>query len=63
VLEPWPITIIVDNILQGKRLSGALGSVVASLFGENQTAMLNLRWQRCSRSPSSVESAATSRNI
>jgi ATP-binding cassette subfamily B protein len=41
VLEPWPITIIVDNILQGKRLSGPLGAAVASLFGENQTAMLN----------------------
>jgi ATP-binding cassette, subfamily B, bacterial len=41
VLEPWPITIIIDNILQGKRLSGPLGVAVVSLFGENQTAMLN----------------------
>ena len=40
VLEPWPITIIVDNILQGKRLSGPLGAAVVSLFGENQAAML-----------------------
>jgi ATP-binding cassette subfamily B protein len=40
VLEPWPITIIVDNILQGKRLSGPLGVAVVSLFGENQAAML-----------------------
>ena len=40
ILEPWPITIIVDNILQGKRLSGPLGVAVVSLFGENQTAML-----------------------
>jgi ATP-binding cassette subfamily B protein len=40
VLEPWPITIIVDNILQGKRLSGRLGAAVVSLFGDNQTAML-----------------------
>src|SRR5262245_28267978 len=39
VLEPWPITIIVDNILQGKRLSGLLGAAV-SLFGENQAGML-----------------------
>ena len=41
VLEPWPITIIVDNILQGKKLSGSIGAAVVSLFGENQTAMLN----------------------
>src|SRR4029453_8204635 len=40
VLEPWPITIIVDNILQGKRLSGSLGAAVVSIFGENQSAML-----------------------
>jgi ATP-binding cassette, subfamily B, bacterial len=40
VLEPWPITIIVDNILQGKRLSGSLGAAVVSLFGNNQAAML-----------------------
>jgi subfamily B ATP-binding cassette protein MsbA len=40
VLEPWPITIIVDNILQGKRLSRPLGAAVVSLFGENQAAML-----------------------
>ena len=46
VLEPWPITIIVDNILQGKRLSRPLGAAVVSLFGENQAAML---W--ISRSP------------
>jgi len=40
VLEPWPITIIVDNILQGKKLSGPIGAAVVSLFGTNQSAML-----------------------
>ena len=40
VLEPWPITIIVDNILQGKKLSGPIGGAVVSLFGVNPSAML-----------------------
>ena len=40
VLEPWPITIVVDNILQGKRLSGVLGHAVGLLFGQNASALL-----------------------
>ena len=40
VLEPWPITIIVDNVLQGKRLSGPLNAAVLRLFGQNTLAML-----------------------
>jgi subfamily B ATP-binding cassette protein MsbA len=40
VLEPWPITIVVDNVLQGKRLSGSLSAVVLSVFGEHRSAML-----------------------
>src|SRR6476660_3627521 len=24
ILEPWPIKIVVDNVLQGKKLTGAL---------------------------------------
>jgi subfamily B ATP-binding cassette protein MsbA len=40
VLEPWPITIIVDNILQGKHLSGWLGRAVVPLFGSNASALL-----------------------
>jgi ATP-binding cassette, subfamily B, bacterial len=40
VLEPWPITIVVDNILQGKHLSGVLGHAVGLLFGQNASALL-----------------------
>lgn len=40
VLEPWPITIIVDNILQGKTLSGPLSAAVTGIFGHNTSAML-----------------------
>jgi ATP-binding cassette subfamily B protein len=40
ILEPWPITIIVDNILQGKRLSGVMGSAVGAVFGQNHSALL-----------------------
>jgi len=40
VLEPWPITIVIDNVLQGKRLSGSLSGIVLPLFGENRSAML-----------------------
>lgn len=40
VLEPWPITIVVDNVLQGKRLARPLGSLVAGIFGQNTSALL-----------------------
>jgi ATP-binding cassette, subfamily B, bacterial len=40
ILEPWPITVIVDNILQGRRLSGFLGRAVVPLFGSNSSALL-----------------------
>jgi ATP-binding cassette, subfamily B, bacterial len=41
VLEPWPIKIVVDNVLQSKKLSGLLGSTVSGLFGSNRYAMVN----------------------
>ena len=41
VLEPWPIKVVVDNVLQSKKLPGLLGSTVSSLFGTNPYAMLN----------------------
>ncbi|MFY9583380.1 MAG: ABC transporter ATP-binding protein [Candidatus Acidiferrales bacterium] len=41
VLEPWPIKIVVDNLLQSKRLPGWLGGMVSGLFGENKFAILN----------------------
>jgi ATP-binding cassette, subfamily B, bacterial len=40
VLEPWPITIVVDNILQGKKISGPLGEAVRMMFGQNTSALL-----------------------
>src|SRR6185295_12547042 len=40
VLEPWPIKIVVDNLLQGKRLPARLEALVA-LFGHNTFALLN----------------------
>jgi subfamily B ATP-binding cassette protein MsbA len=41
VLEPWPIKIVIDNILQGKPLPGWLNRVVAGLFAGGQVAVLN----------------------
>ena len=41
ILEPWPIKIIVDNVLQSKHLPEALGGIVTSLFGRNQYAIAN----------------------
>ena len=41
VLEPWPIKIVVDNLLQSKKLPGWLGGIVAGLFGEHKFAILN----------------------
>src|ERR1700721_817693 len=41
VLEPWPVKIVVDNLLQHKRLPNWIGRPVTALFGENQTAILN----------------------
>jgi ATP-binding cassette subfamily B protein len=40
VLEPWPIKIVVDNILQGKKLPPRLDAIVA-LFPQNTYATLN----------------------
>ena len=40
ILEPWPIKIVVDNVLQGKALSPRLGAVVLRFFGDNKSAIL-----------------------
>src|SRR6266853_4177765 len=40
IAEPWPIKVVVDNILQGKKLPAQLEAVVA-LFGHNTIAILN----------------------
>lgn len=41
VLEPWPVKIVIDNILRGKKLEGWLGHAVQRLFGQNQWSLLN----------------------
>jgi len=41
VLEPWPIKIVVDNIVQSKRLPGRWGIFVLEVFGGNKFAVLN----------------------
>src|SRR5258707_2173026 len=41
ILEPWPIKIVVDNLLLGKKLPGAWATFVFSVFGGNSLAILN----------------------
>jgi ATP-binding cassette subfamily B protein len=41
ILEPWPIKIVVDNLLQAKKLSGRLAAFVFQLFGQDTFAILN----------------------
>src|SRR5450759_3032919 len=41
ILEPWPIKIVVDNILQSKKLPAWLGGIVTVLFGNNTYAVVN----------------------
>jgi subfamily B ATP-binding cassette protein MsbA len=41
ILQPWPIKVVVDNILQSKKLPALLGGLVTGLFGHNAYALLN----------------------
>jgi ATP-binding cassette subfamily B protein len=41
VIEPWPIKIVVDNLLQSKKLPGWLGEFVSAIFGQDKLAILN----------------------
>jgi subfamily B ATP-binding cassette protein MsbA len=41
ILDPWPIKIVVDNILQSKKLPAVLGGIVSALFGHNAYAIVN----------------------
>src|ERR1700738_632141 len=41
VLEPWPIKIVIDNILQSKKLPGWLDGFVLETFGQNKLSILN----------------------
>ena len=42
ILEPWPIKIVVDNVLQSKKLTGVPGSIAARVFGGDHYAMVNV---------------------
>jgi subfamily B ATP-binding cassette protein MsbA len=41
ILEPWPIKIVVDSILQAKMLPAWLSGVVAAVFGQGPYALVN----------------------
>jgi ATP-binding cassette, subfamily B, bacterial len=41
ILQPWPIKIVIDNVVQGKSLSGWLGRVVFGVSGGHPSATLN----------------------
>jgi ATP-binding cassette subfamily B protein len=41
ILEPWPIKIVVDNLLQSKKLSGPWAAFVFQFFGHDSFAILN----------------------
>jgi ATP-binding cassette subfamily B protein len=40
ILEPWPIKIVVDNILQSKKLPAFLAALVTGVFGHNANAIV-----------------------
>jgi subfamily B ATP-binding cassette protein MsbA len=41
VLQPWPIKIVIDNVVQSKRLPGWLDAIVAGVFAGDKYATLN----------------------
>jgi ATP-binding cassette, subfamily B, bacterial len=41
VLEPWPIKIVIDNILQSKKLPSWLAGFIAHTFGNDKLPILN----------------------
>jgi subfamily B ATP-binding cassette protein MsbA len=41
VIEPWPIKIVVDSLLQSKKLPGWLGEFVSGIFGQDKLAILS----------------------
>jgi ATP-binding cassette, subfamily B, bacterial len=41
IFEPWPIKIVVDNLLQSKKLPSWLGHFVSGIFGQDKLAILN----------------------
>ena len=40
VLEPWPIKVTIDNVVQAKSLTGRWGAFVSGLFGDDRFAIL-----------------------
>lgn len=40
VLEPWPIKVIIDNVVQAKSLTGKWGAFVSGFFGDDRFAIL-----------------------
>ena len=41
VLEPWPVKLVIDNVLQSKTLPRGWGRFVVQIFGQNKFAILN----------------------
>ena len=41
ILEPWPIKVVVDNVLQSKKLPTVLSGLVTSMFGSDTSATVN----------------------
>ena len=41
ILEPWPIKVVVDNVLQSKKLPTVLSGLVTWLFGQDTSATVN----------------------
>jgi ATP-binding cassette subfamily B protein len=41
ILEPWPVKVVIDNILQSKPLPGLLSRTVTGIFGQGPYAVLN----------------------
>ncbi len=40
VLEPWPLRVVIDNVIQGKPLRGPINTAVLRVFGGNSLALL-----------------------
>src|ERR1700681_1433720 len=41
ILQPWPIKVIIDNILQSKKLPPSLDAFVSGYFGHDKLSILN----------------------
>src|SRR2546428_13398393 len=41
VLQPWPIKVVIDNVVQSKKLPGWLDALVAGVFAGDKYATLN----------------------